>query len=256
MSVTATATTSDQSPLYDAAEWETRVQLAACYRLMPKFGMTDLIFTHVSARLPGKAGNFLLNPYGLMFDEITASSLVEVDPDGNVVGASEWGINWAGYIIHGAVLAGRPDVTCALHTHTRAGVAVSCLESGLLPISQHALAFHDRVAYHAYEGFADEHEECARLSADLGELNVLVMRNHGLLTTGETVGEAFVRMYFLEMACKIQIDAQSTGAPITPVSDQIREHVASDFNKPADGKNLAWEALLRGLDRTDPSYKT
>ena len=126
MSVTATATTSDQSPLYDAAEWETRVQLAACYRLMPKFGMTDLIFTHVSARLPGKDGNFLLNPYGLMFDEITASSLVEVDPDGNVVGESEWGINWAGYIIHGAVLAGRPDVTCALHTHTRAGVAVSC----------------------------------------------------------------------------------------------------------------------------------
>ena len=118
------------------------------------------------------------------------------------------------------------------------------------------MAFHDRVAYHAYEGFADEHEECARLSADLGELNVLVMRNHGRLTTGETVGEAFVRMYFLEMACKIQIDAQSTGAPITPVADEICKQVASDFNTPRESKNLAWEALLRGLDRTDPSYRT
>lgn len=256
MSVTASATTSDQPPLYDAAEWQTRVQLAACYRLMPRFGMTDLIYTHVSARLPGKDGNFLLNPYGLMFDEITASNLVEVDPDGNVVGDPEWGVNWAGFVIHGAVLRGRPDVNCALHTHTRAGVAVSCLESGLLPISQHAMVFHDRVAYHAYEGFANEHEACERMSADLGEHNVLVMRNHGLLTTGETVGEAFVRMYFLEMACKIQIDAQSTGAPITPVADEIREHVASDFEKPTDGKNLAWEALLRGLERTDPSYRT
>ncbi len=256
MSVTATATTSDRTPLYDDAEWQTRVQLAACYRLMPKFGMTDLIYTHVSARLPGKDGHFLLNPYGLMFEEITASSLVEVDPDGNVVGESEWGINWAGYSIHGAVLRGRPDVACALHTHTRAGVAVSCLESGLLSISQHAMVFHDRVAYHAYEGFANEHEACERMSADLGEHNVLVLRNHGLLTTGETVGEAFVRMYFLEMACKIQIDAQSAGTPITPVADEICEHVARDFEKPTEGRNLVWEALLRGLDRTDPSYRT
>ncbi len=237
-------------------EYEIRVQLAACYRLMHKCAMTDLIFTHVAARLPGNDGNFLLNPYGLLFNEITASSLVEVDVEGTVVSGGEWGANWAGFIIHGAVLGARPDVQCSLHTHTRAGVALSMLECGVLPISQHAMAFHNRIGYHDYGAFANESEECAEMAAALGDHNAMVMRNHGLLTTGKTVAEAFISMFNLEISCKTQLDAMATGSPLVYPSEAALEHVATWFeNKPSTGKNIAWEALIRELDRDDPSFR-
>lgn len=252
MSATASARI---APL-DTEEYDIRVQLAACYRLMHKYAMTDLIFTHVAARLPGSDGHFLLNPYGLLFNEITASSLVEVDGDGKVVGDSPWAANQAGFVIHGAVLRARPDVHCSLHTHTRAGVALSMLECGLLPISQHAMAFHNRVGYHDYGGLENEHEECANMAAGLGDHNALVLRNHGLLTTGPTVAAAFITMFNLEISCKTQIDAMATGSPLIHPPDEVSEYIASShWNRPSTGKSLAWEALIRELDRDDPSFR-
>lgn len=239
----------------DTEERRIRTDLAACYRLMAKFAMTDLIFTHVSARLPGTDGHFLLNPYGLMFNEITASSLVEVDGDGNPVGDGPWGINWAGYVIHSAVLKGRPDVNCVLHTHTRAGVAISTLDCGLLSISQHAMEFHNRMAYHAYEGIADDLEECARLQEHLGDHNALILRNHGLLTTDKSVSGAFLRMFNLEQACKIQLDAQAAGTPLTQPSEAVCEHAAQQFSKSEENRPMAWTALLRGLDNEGSNYR-
>ena len=236
-------------------EQQIRTDLAACYRLMHKFAMTDLIYTHVSARLPGADGHFLLNPYGLMFNEITASSLVEVDPEGNVIGDGPWGINHAGYIIHSAVLGGRPDVNCVIHTHTRAGVALSALDCGLLSISQHAMEFHNRIAYHDYEGIADDTDECARLQADLGNHNALILRNHGLLTTAGSVGGAFLRMFNLEQSCKIQLDAQASGGGLTQPSEEVCEHAAQQFEKSRESRPMGWQALTRALDNEDPSYR-
>ena len=251
---TVTAMRTDEASA-DAEERELRVQLAACYRLMARYAMTDLIYTHVSARLPGPDGHFLLNPYGLMFDEITASSLVRVDREGNIVGDSEWPVNWAGFVIHSAVLDGRPDVVCALHTHTRAGVAVSTLECGLLSISQHAMQFHNRIAYHDYEGIACDLDERKRLIADLGDHNALVLRNHGLLTTGRSVGEAFLVMFNLEQSCKIQLDAQASGAELIYPSEETCEHAAKQFEEGADIDKPAWRSLIRKLDREEPDYR-
>ena len=239
----------------DSEEGRIRSDLAACYRLMHKFAMTDLIFTHVSARLPGSDGHFLLNPYGLMFNEITASSLVEVDARGKVVGDSPWGVNWAGYVIHSAILAGRPDVNCVLHTHTRAGVAVSALECGLLSISQHAMEFHNRMAYHDYEGIADDLDECARLQADLGDHNAMILRNHGLLTTAASVGGAFLRMFNLEQACRIQLDAQAAGTPLSQPSETVCETTARCFENSTENRPLGWRALLRGLDNEGADFR-
>ncbi|MFQ5786120.1 MAG: class II aldolase/adducin family protein [Alphaproteobacteria bacterium] len=239
----------------DAGEREIRVQLAACYRLLHRYAMTDLIYTHVSARLPGREGHFLLNPYGLMFDEITASNLIEVDGEGNAVGDDDWPVNPAGFVIHSAVLDGRKDVNCVLHTHTRAGIAVSTLECGLLPISQHALQFYNRIAYHDYEGIACDLDERRRLVADLGDCNAMVLRNHGLLTVGRSVGEAFLLMFNLEQACKIQIDAQATGSLVAMPSEEVCEHTARQFDAGANVEKPAWRALLRQLDRDDPSYR-
>ncbi len=250
---TATATRDCSAPDHPASEREIRVQLAACYRLMHRFGMTDLIYTHVSARLPGGEGHFLLNPYGLAFDEITASNLVRVDRDGNPVGESDWPVNRAGFVIHSAVLAARADVNCVLHTHTRAGIAVSTLACGLLPISQHALKFHGRIGYHDYEGIACDLDERRRLVADLGPHDAMILRNHGLLTVGASVAEAFVTNYFLEMACKIQIDAQATGAELVQPSPEICEHTARQYE--TGGEISPWGALLRLLDRADPSWR-
>ena len=252
----STATTAALEP-HGGHEREIRTQLAACYRLMPRFGMTDLIYTHVSARLPGAQGHFLLNPYGLLFNEITASSLVEVDAEGDVVGDSEWGVNHAGYVIHSAILDARDDVNCVLHTHTRAGVAVSALACGLLPISQHALLFHDRIGYHDYEGFACDLDERKRLAADLGGDDALILRNHGLITVGRSVGAAFVTMYTLEMACKAQIDAMRTGAELVVPSAEVREATARQFTRDEDSStfDLAWDALVRQLDREEPDYR-
>ncbi len=255
MTSRADSTARKRPAVYEAEERQIRVQLAACYRLMHRYAMSDLIYTHVSARLPGPDGHFLFNPYGLMFDEITASNLVEVDREGNVVGDGEWPVNRAGYVIHSAVLDGRTDVQCALHTHTRAGVAVSTLACGLLPISQHAMQFHDRIAYHDYEGIACDLDERQRLVADLGDKNAMVLRNHGLLTVGPSVGDAFLTMFNLEQSCKIQIDAMRSGADLVYPSAEVCEHAARQFEQGANVEKPAWAALIRQLDRDDPSYR-
>ena len=239
----------------DSEESRIRSDLAACYRLMHKYAMTDLIFTQVSARLPGSDGHFLLNPYGLMFNEITASSLVEVDARGNAVGDGPGNVNWAGYVIHSAVLSGRPDVNCVVHTHTRAGVAVSALDCGLLSISQHAMEFHNRMAYHDYEGIAEDLDECARLQADLGDHNAMILRNHGLLITADSVGGAFLRMFNLEQACKIQLDAQAAGTPLTQPSEAVCEDAARVFENSTENRPLGWQALIRGLDNEGANFR-
>jgi len=238
-------------------EWETRVNLAACYRLIAMFGWDDLIFTHISARVPGPEDHFLINAYGLLFEEMTASSLVKVDLDGEIVLATPYFINPAGFTIHSAVHAAREDAGCVLHTHTRAGVAVSAQKEGLLPISQIAAVASSALSYHDYEGIALNEEEKPRLVADLGDNNFLILRNHGLLTVGETIPDAFLYMYALETACQIQIGAQAGGGELIRVNEQILDgiKVAVEQVLKGFGGNLAWPGLLRKLDRQDPSYR-
>lgn len=239
------------------SEWETRVNLAACYRLAAHYRMTDLIFTHISARIPGADEHFLINPYGLMFDEITASSLVEVDIDGAILqDTTGLGINMAGYVIHSAIHRARHDVHCVMHTHTRAGAAVSAQKNGLLPISQHAMRFYNQVAYHSYEGVALDMDEQTRLVRDLGDKNVMILRNHGLLTAGAAAREAFELMYYLEMSCQIQVDAMAGGAELNIPTGAVCEKVVAQFNRPSrEGKTKDWPALLRMLDRNDSSFR-
>lgn len=245
------------APVAQKTEWEVRVELAACYRLVHHFGMTDLIFTHISARVPRRHDQFLINPYGLTFDEVTASSLVKVDLEGNILDDSPYTVNKAGFTIHSAVHMARPDVECVLHTHTRAGEAVSALACGLLPISQHALQFYNRVAYHDYEGIALDLDERARLVADLGDKRVMILRNHGLLTAGRTIPEAFGLMFNLNRACEVQIAAQSTGAPLVIPPPEICEKTARQFEQGGrPSGHRAWPALLRLLDRECPEYKS
>jgi ribulose-5-phosphate 4-epimerase/fuculose-1-phosphate aldolase len=241
----------------EADERRLREELAACYRLIAHFRMTDLIYTHISARLPGPENHYLLNPYGLMFDEITASSLVKMDLAGNIVEQSAWGYNEAGYTIHSAILGGRPDVVCALHTHTKAGFAVSCQKGGLLPLNQIALQFYGQVAYHDYEGIALDHDECPRLVADLGKKPVMILHNHGLLAVGRTVPEAFMLMYYLEKACEIQLNAQMAGAELIFPSREVCEKTQSQYgmNEGPDWAIQPWDALIRMIDRIDPSYR-
>ena len=233
---------------------ELRVQLAAAYRLMDRFGWSELTETHISARLPNTEDYFLLNPYGMMFDEITASSLVKVDFTGNIIDNSEWRINPTGFVIHSGVLNGRQDINCVLHTHSPYSTAVSMLECGLLPISQFALQFYNRVAYHDYEGLALDLSERERLIKDLGDKNVMVLRNHGLLTVGRTIAEAFTLMFYFEKACKVQILAQSTGSPLIIPSEDVcnKSMMAQNVD---DLGQLKWQALIRMLDREDPSYR-
>jgi ribulose-5-phosphate 4-epimerase/fuculose-1-phosphate aldolase len=198
-----------------AGEWETRVDLAACYRLAAHFRMTDLIYTHISARVPGPEHHFLINAFGLLWDEISASTLVKVTLDGEVVDDPTGnGINRAGYVIHSAVHRARPDLMCVMHTHTAAGIAVSAQDAGLLPLSQHAMRFTDSIGYHDYEGLALELDEQARLTRDLGAHKVMILRNHGLLACGESVAEAFDLMYYLERACQSQINAMAGGTKL------------------------------------------
>ncbi|MET0241327.1 MAG: class II aldolase/adducin family protein [Sphingobium sp.] len=235
-------------------EMDARRMLAACYRLIARFGMTDLVSTHISARIPGTE-TILINPYGLLFHEIIASNLVAVSLDGEPRDADAAAINPAGYLIHGAIHGAREDAACVIHTHSANGVALSCLTEGLLPISQHALQFHDRIAYHAYEGIALIEAEKARLVADLGHHRAMILRNHGLLTVGRTVAEAFILMFNLDRAAAIQIKAQAAG-PITLVDPAIRELTARQHEgfggQPVGGPE--WSALLRDLARTDPDY--
>ncbi|MBE9178945.1 class II aldolase/adducin family protein [Oculatella sp. LEGE 06141] len=238
------------------SERELRIQLAAAYRLIDKFQMSDLIYTHISVRLPGPENHFLINPYGLLFREVTASSLVKVDLDGNIVGESEWPVNPAGFVIHSAIHSAREDLFCVVHTHTRYGMAVSALECGLLPISQFALQFYNRVAYHDYEGVSLDLDERSRLVNDLGDKKVMIMRNHGLLTAGRTIPEAFSLMFYLNRSCEVQITAQSSGAPLIIPSPDVCEHSAAQQN--IDDVNfgqLEWSALIRMLDREDSSYR-
>ena len=238
-------------------EWQCRVDLAACYRLIAMHGWDDLVFTHVSARLPGAEDHFLINAYGMLFEEITASSLIKVDLDGGKVLDSPYPINPAGFVIHSAVHEARPDVGCVLHTHTRAGVAVSAQTDGLLPISQTSLFAYATLAYHDYEGVALNDEEKPRLVADLGDSNALMLRNHGLLTTGATISDAFLLMYVFETACQIQVMAQSSGGELIQVAQPIVDGIQAQAEQVTKGLGgqLIWPGLLRKLDRADPSFR-
>ncbi len=239
-----------------AEEWQLRVDLAACYRMVAMHGWDDLVFTHISARVPGPETHFLINPYGATFEEITASSLVKIDLDGRVVMDSPFSINPAGFTIHGAVHAARHDVTCVLHTHTTAGVAVSAQQDGLLPVSQQSIFPLASIAYHDYEGVALREDEKSRLVADLGDASYLILRNHGLLTVGATVADAFLHMYVLQRACEVQIAAQSGGVPLTRIPQAIVGTAMEQARIGTQGRmgGLVWPGLLRRLDRTFPGY--
>jgi ribulose-5-phosphate 4-epimerase/fuculose-1-phosphate aldolase len=248
-------TVSRSVPRRSPEEQAARIELAACYRLIAQFRMTDLIYTHISSRVPGTE-HFLLNPYGLLFEEVCASNLVRIDLDGEIIEDTPYKVNPAGFTIHSAIHAARPDVTCVLHTHTRAGIAISCLREGLLPLSQIAMQFYNRVAYHDYEGIALDLDERERVARDLGRRRAMILRNHGLLTAGRSVAEAFSLMFYLERACEIQIAALSTGRELVLPGPEVCEKVARQCDlddEPAGTRE--WRALLRQLDRTDPSYR-
>ena len=238
-------------------EWQVRCDLAAAYQLAALFKWTDLIYTHFSARVPGSE-HLLINPYGLMFDEITASTLVKIDKDGNPVDdPTGVGVNYAGFVIHGCVHAARPEIACVIHTHTRAGVAVSAMKCGLLPISQHAMRVQQEVTYHDYEGIALNMDERARMAASLGKASkAMILRNHGLLALGETVREAFEVMYFLDCACQIQVDAMAGGLENVQLMAQAAADTANEqFHRPDRPSNYKdWPALLRLLDRRKIDY--
>lgn len=239
-------------------EWERRVALAACYRLIALHGWDDLVFTHISARVPGPEHHFLINPYGMLFDEITASSLVKVGLDGEKVGDSPYPVNPAGFTIHSAVHEARPDAQCVLHLHTANGVAVSAQAGGVLPVSQQSMFVLASLAYHAYEGVALNPDEKQRLVSDLGDATFFMLRNHGLLTTGGTVADAYLAMYVFETACAIQVRAQAGGGPLTTIDPRIVAGARAQARAVTRGLGgaLAWPGLLRRLDRLDPSYRT
>ena len=240
-----------------AEEWQARVDLAAAYRLVALYGWDDLIFTHVSSRVPGPEHHFLLNPYGMMFDEVTASSLVKIDLKGDKVTESPYFINPAGFTIHSAVHAAREDALCVMHLHTAYGIAVSAQKDGLLPLSQQAMFALASLAYHDYEGLALDENEKPRLVADFGDKKFMILRNHGLLTVGRNAAEAFLGMFLLERACKIQILAQSGGGELSPIPKETLGKVASQMDAVTVGQGaaLTWPGLLRKLDRIDPSFR-
>ena len=240
-----------------AEEWQTRVDLAAAYRLVALHGWSDLVFTHISARLPGPEHHFLINPYGLAFDEVTASNLIKIDLQCNKLIDSPHPVNPAGFIIHSAVHAARDDIQCVLHTHTKAGIAVSAQKNGVLPISQQSSFVLASLAYHDYEGVAFRPDEQPRLQAALGDATFLMLRNHGLLTCGRTIADAFLAMYTFEATCQIQIAAQSGGAELTRVPQPIIDGVAEGIRIQSGGLGGAfvWPSLIRKLDRLDTSYK-
>lgn len=252
----APATTDDPN----AGEVALRRELAAVYRLVHHYQMTDLVFTHISARLPGPEHHFLINPYGLMFDEITASSLVVVDLDGQIVRPSPYRVNPAGFVIHSAIHRARPDAHSVLHTHTRAGCAVAAQADGLLPVNQMSMEFIGDVGYHDYEGVALDLGEQDRLVANLGQHHAMILRNHGLLTVGDSPARAFLRMFYLERACQIQIAAQGAGLVFPPADvvaragAQLRGEDVGDSFVDDDALDLAWQALLRQVERTYPDF--
>ncbi|HEY6037701.1 MAG TPA: class II aldolase/adducin family protein [Kofleriaceae bacterium] len=238
-------------------EWKLRVDLAACYRLVALYGWDDLIFTHISARLPGPDHHFLINPYGMTFDEVTASSLVKIDLEGRKLMDSPYEINPAGFTIHSAIHAARDDAKCVLHTHSLNGVAVSATKQGVLPISQQSIFVLASLGYHDYEGVALHEGEKPRLVRDLGDKSFLMLRNHGILTVGATIPDAFLLMYLFEAACTIQIRAQSTHGELISVDPKIvagATMMAKQVTRAAGG-TLAWPGLLRKLDRIDRGYR-
>jgi ribulose-5-phosphate 4-epimerase/fuculose-1-phosphate aldolase len=245
-----------------AAEWQARVDLAACYRLVEIYGMSDMMANHISARVPDEDGAFLINAYGMMYEEITASSLIKIDHAGNILakpdfGALNYGVNKAGYVIHSAVHEARPEVACVIHTHSWASMAVSSLECGLLPITQTAMRFL-KIAYHDYCGVVLNLDEQASLLLDLGHGEALMLRNHGALTVGRTIGEAFNWMHRLELACRSQLAAMACNSPFAAVAPAVLEETWNNY-QPSTRRPygvMEWPALLRKLDRTDPGYKT
>jgi ribulose-5-phosphate 4-epimerase/fuculose-1-phosphate aldolase len=260
--MTVTEASKHETEDYRQAEARLRRELAAVYRLIAHFKMTDLIYNHISVRLPGPEHRFLLNPYGLLYEEITASSLVIVGLDGELVTGGPWRVNPAGFVIHSAIHESREDAQCVLHTHSKAGCAVAAQSRGLLPLNQMSLEFYNRVAYHDYEGIALSNAEKKRLIADLGDKPVMILRNHGLLTVGKTPGQAFLRMFYLERACEIQVDALAGGAPIVFPPPEVCERTARQFEGDHSeddygdetSPNLAWEAMLRLVERVAPDY--
>jgi ribulose-5-phosphate 4-epimerase/fuculose-1-phosphate aldolase len=244
----------------DPAEWALRVELAAAYRIADHLGWSELIYTHISLRVPGSEHHFLINPYGLRFDEVTASNLVKIDADGRTVGAGEYKANEAGFVIHSAVHLARADAQCVFHTHTLAGMAVSAQAGGLLPIHMYSHNFYGRVAYHDFEGPSMNLGERERLVASLGSQPALILRNHGLLTVGRTVPEAFIRMWRLERACQVQIAAQAGGHLHVPSREVCEQSAAmgDDFLTDRGAQplgQLEFDALVRVIDRKDSSYK-
>ena len=234
-----------------------REELAAAYRLMALFNMTDLVYTHLSVRLPGESHRYLLNPYGLLFEEITASSLVIVDADGQPRQETSWPVNPAGFVIHSAIHRSRPDAACVMHSHTVAGMVVAAQDQKILPLNQMNIEFYGAVGFHGYEGIAadDNLSERERLVRDLGNHCGLILQNHGLLTVGATVAQAFYRMYYMEQACRIQIAAQATGVPLHIPSEEKILRTKKQFDDDPDQGQLIWQALRRKLDREQPDYK-
>ena len=254
MSTTPSLSVRDQ---VTSDEWSTRVDLAACYRLIAMYGWDDLIFTHISAKVKGPDLHFLINPYGMLFDEITASSLVKIDLSGNKVMDSPFPVNPAGFVIHSAIHEARADAQCVLHLHTPQGQAVAAQKDGLLPLTQTAMTLYNAVAYHDFEGIATDTAEKKRLVADLGDKSVMILRNHGTLTVGETVADAFIKMYFLERACEAQVMALSGGVPLCPAPPGTPQKTAetATMGLSAVARMLAWPGLLRRLERRDPSFR-
>lgn len=249
----------DREPMASlpTSEWEARVQLAACYRLVAHYGMDDTIFGHITARIPGQRDAFLINPFGLSFGEMTASALVAIDHEGAALESSAAPVNAAGFVIHSAIHAARPDIDCVLHTHTRAGVAISCIEEGLLPINQFALEFAGRISTHEYEGIALDLAERERLVRDLGRNNVMILRNHGLITAAQTVPGALYLAYYLEQAAKVQMDVMASGGRIVTPPPEVQARTAAQYTSarnPAMTGMRGWPALLRLLDRVSPGY--
>ena len=241
------------------AEWAKRVDLAAAYRLVHLYGMDEMIANHISTRVPGEDGAFLINPYGMLYEEIDASCLIKVDLEGNTIfNASDYGVNAAGFVIHSAIHMARHDVDCVAHTHTPAGMAVSAMECGLLPLAQTSMRFL-HIAYHDFEGIADDVGERERLVADLGNHEAMVLRNHGLLVVGRTIPATFNLLYRMERACEVQVMALSCNTKLVYPPDDVLEKTFDKVKPRADQPNrngeLAWPALLRKLDRVDPSYR-
>ncbi len=243
-----------------AEEWKVRCDLAALYRLVAHHRMTDLIYTHISARLPGPENHFLINQYGVLFHEMRASDLVKIDYDGNIVGDQNQSrrVNAAGFCIHSAIHMARHDLVCVIHTHTAAGMAVAAQKHGLLPISQHALKFYGHLAYHGYEGIALDLDERERLVSDLGEHRAMILQNHGLLVAGRTIPEAFSNIYYLERACQAQVAALAGGTELVTPPEAVRQHTAEQFDRAGglEHHDMMWESCLRLVEHDRPDYRS